>query len=192
MSLAVLASHEFLKARLKPGGCALDATAGRGRDTEFLAIQLGAGGRVHACDIQPEALEATKRRWEALPDPKATLQVHLCGHEVIGARLAQAGGPPLNAVIFNLGYLPGGDHSLVTQPETTVAALDQILPQLAPAAVIAIVVYPRHPGGREETDRVLAWAGALPPREYDSQRVQPLNLGPDRPELITVERHPLP
>lgn len=190
MSFAVLASHEFLKARLKPGGCALDATAGRGRDTEFLAIHLGAGGLVHACDIQPEAMEATRRRWESLPHPKADLHCHLCGHEAITDRLARTHRPALDAIIFNLGYLPGSDHSLVTQPETTLIALNQLLPQLTPAGVIAIVLYPRHPGGREEATQVLAWARSLPASQYHSRHLLSLNLGPDRPEFIAVERHP--
>ena len=190
MSLAVLASHEFLQAHLKPGGCALDATAGRGHDTEFLARHLGAGGMVHACDIQAEALEATRMRWERLAGPKAALQLHACSHEAMADRLAQAGGPALNGVIFNLGYLPGGDHTVTTRPDTTLAALQSLLPQLAPSAVIAVVVYPRHPGGREEADRIRAWAEALPVWEFRCRRVHALNFGPERPELVAVEYHP--
>ena len=29
--------------------------------------------------------------------------------------------------IFNLGYLPGGDKSIVTKPETTISAIEQLL-----------------------------------------------------------------
>ena len=39
-------------------GAAVDATAGNGLDTSFLARQAGPGGRVYAFDIQEEALRA--------------------------------------------------------------------------------------------------------------------------------------
>lgn len=47
------------------GGAALlavDATAGNGHDTLFLAQLLGQGGQVAAFDIQPQALEKTAER----------------------------------------------------------------------------------------------------------------------------------
>ena len=61
---AVCAAHE------KGGGCApvfpllVDATAGNGYDTAFLARLAGDGGRVVAFDVQRAALDAVRTRLE--------------------------------------------------------------------------------------------------------------------------------
>jgi ubiquinone/menaquinone biosynthesis C-methylase UbiE len=101
MTPAVTAAHEFLRQRVAVGGCALDATAGQGHDTAFLARLLGEAGAVHACDIQPSALDATRRRWETLAVPKASLHLHLCGHEKVRTVLETAGVTRLNALTFS-------------------------------------------------------------------------------------------
>ena len=51
--------HDLVRPRLKLGDAALDATAGNGHDTLFLAQCVGPTGRVFAWDIQPLALERT-------------------------------------------------------------------------------------------------------------------------------------
>lgn len=187
MTPAVTAAHEFLRRRVAPGGCALDATAGQGHDTAFLACLLGTAGVVHACDIQPPALDATRRRWEALDVPKATLHLHACRHENVRTALTAAGVARLNALMFNLGYLPGGDHRLTTRTSTTLAALQSLLPLLAPRGVLTIVAYPRHPGGQEELDAVKTWAAQLSPATHEAHHFQPINLGPRRAQLIAIE-----
>ena len=50
---------------LPAGGFAIDATAGRGGDTVFLARTVGETGRVLAFDIQEEAVESTRARLKA-------------------------------------------------------------------------------------------------------------------------------
>lgn len=187
MTPAVTAAHEFLRHRVAPGGCALDATAGQGHDTVFLARLLGAAGVVHACDLQPSALAATRRRWEALDAPKATLHLHECRHESVSEQLDAAGTPRLHAVMFNLGYLPGSDHRLTTTTASTMAALQSLLPRLAPRGVLTVVAYPRHPGGQEELEAVRDWAAALSPATHEAHHFQPINLGPRRAQLIAIE-----
>jgi len=190
MSAATTAAHDYLRRRLRPGGVTLDATAGQGHDTAFLARWLGPAGIVHACDIQPPALEATRRRWLALPEPKAALHLHPVGHQSVHTALAALGVTQLNAIMFNLGYLPGGDHPLTTTPATTLAALHHLLPLLAPGGALTLVVYPGHPGGRAELQAVLDWASQLPPEVALARHLRLLNLGPDRAELIALEATP--
>jgi len=45
---------------LRPGDSAIDATAGNGYDTAFLANTVGPHGHVYAFDLQQKALTATK------------------------------------------------------------------------------------------------------------------------------------
>lgn len=51
-------------------------------------------------------------------------------------------------VAFNLGYLPGGDKTVITMAETTALALEAAERIVVPGGLISIVVYVGHPGGR--------------------------------------------
>src|SRR3954454_12453143 len=59
---AVQWSHVILSERLRPGDLVVDATAGNGHDTLFLAERVLPGGRVFAFDVQTEAIDATRVR----------------------------------------------------------------------------------------------------------------------------------
>lgn len=151
-------AHRILAGHLCPGDVAVDATAGNGHDTEFLARAVGAEGRVFAFDIQEEALRRSRKRLE-----KAGLgsRVDLIKGSHAGMKDAL---PPeyhgkVRAVMFNLGYLPFWDRSLVTEPSGTLAALDQARALLSEKGVISLIAYRAHPGGLLETERVEEWMG---------------------------------
>lgn len=149
-------AHEAVAGVLGEGSLALDATMGNGHDTCFLAEQVGASGHVWAFDVQPAALEATSRRLEeaGLAD-RATL---LCeSHASMRDCLGPGREGRMDAVMFNLGYLPGSDHGLVTRAETTLLALDQALALLAPGGCLSVMVYRGHAGGEAEWEAVRTW-----------------------------------
>jgi hypothetical protein len=68
--------------------------------------------------------------------------------------------------MFNLGYLPGGDHSFTTRAATTVAALGRITGLLAPGGLITVVAYPGHPAGDEENAAVADYLARLPQETF--------------------------
>lgn len=150
--------HDFWRAHLPAGGFALDATAGNGHDTVLLCRLVGPRGRVVALDIQQRAVDNTNRR------------LHQAGLDAVGravldshAHLARYAAPgEADAVVFNLGYLPGADHSVFTVPETTLAALDTARALLRPGGILTVCAYAGGRQGTEERDAVLAWAAALP------------------------------
>lgn len=51
-------------------------------------------------------------------------------------------------VAFNLGYLPGGDKTIITESQTTAEAFNVAMEILMPGGLISLVVYVGHPGGR--------------------------------------------
>lgn len=156
---AVTAAHRCVASVLAPGDRAVDATAGNGHDTAFLAGRVGPTGRVLALDVQAPAVAATRTRLEGegLAERVALLQG---GHEHL-ARLAPADWTgTVRGILFNLGYLPGSDKALVTRPATTRRALEAALALLAPGGRLAAVAYPGHPGGAEEAAEVADWAEA--------------------------------
>ncbi|MEM8955756.1 MAG: class I SAM-dependent methyltransferase [Verrucomicrobiota bacterium] len=142
------------------GDMVVDATVGNGYDTVFLAELVGERGKVIGFDVQEEAIVSASRKVRAVrgeaveaADFGANVDLHLIGHE----DMAQVVTGLVRAVMFNLGYLPGGDHGLVTEPGTTVTGLEAALDILAPGGVVTVVVYPGHEGGKAEAEAVASW-----------------------------------
>lgn len=166
-----------------PGDVVIDATCGSGRDTLFLARLVGSAGRVWAFDVQDGALAATA---DLLRDAGCLERVSLvfAGHESIAEHVLT----PVRAAVFNLGFLPGGERTTVTRPETTLAALDQSAALLLPGGIITIAVYTGHPGGAEEGRRVDEWAAGLPSRGFNTWKSCQLNRSESAPYLVLVEK----
>lgn len=176
-------AHDWVRAAVRPGARVVDATAGNGRDTLFLAELVGEGGMVYAFDIQPEAIENTRRAAEAagLLD---RIELHACSH----ARLSEFAPRGLEAAMFNLGYLPGGDKSITTTVEETLPALEAAFAQLEPGGILTVMCYPGHEGGRGECEAVeRAWS-ALPIDEGLVCTLRSLNGADDAPFLMGVQK----
>ena len=136
---------------LRPGDTVVDATAGTGRDAAFLAAAVGSGGTLHAFDIQPEALAATRERvlqrhQQLGVPPPPTLHCHLASHADMAQYVAAASA---RLVVFNLGWLPGAPDrkaAAATQPDSTVAALHAACQVLSTEGLCSVLCYPGHPG----------------------------------------------
>lgn len=148
-------AHQWLRPHLAPGQCVVDATAGNGHDTVFLAEQVAPDGRVVAFDVQSQACEATAQRCESagLLD---CVTIHQTGHETMAAYVEA----PIHAAMFNLGYLPGHDTTRITQPDTTCAALQAACDLMTDGGVITLLAYRGHPGGQAEAQAVSNWIDA--------------------------------
>ena len=138
--------HTLFSEHIAPGDLVIDATAGNGFDTVFLAKAVGPSGKVIAIDIQEKAISATRKRLvKAAMSDRASL--HLGCHANL-KEIADGGAP--SAIIFNLGYLPGGDQSVITRAEETLPALGSAVEILRPGGCLAVICYPGHPGGDAE------------------------------------------
>ena len=175
--------HLFLRDKVKPGDRVVDATCGNGGDTLILAGLVGSRGKVWSFDIENEALTRTK---DMLEDAGSCSQVELVssGHEHLAGFVAE----PVQAVVFNLGYLPGSSKETVTRPETTLTALDQASRLLLPGGVILVVVYTGHPGGQEEGCAVEKWAAGLPSLSFNVWSSRMLNRQMHAPYLLMMEK----
>ncbi|WP_029459955.1 class I SAM-dependent methyltransferase [Solidesulfovibrio alcoholivorans] len=148
---------------LRPGDVTVDATAGNGHDTLFLARRTAPGGVVHCFDVQAEALARTGSLLARAGLADAA-RLHACGHERLREVLPADVCGRVRAVVFNLGFLPGGpggDAAVVTRPETTLAALAAAQAVLAPDGLVAVVCYTGHAGGLEEAAAVATWCAGL-------------------------------
>src|SRR6516225_11622939 len=122
--LTAMASS-WIGAVLFDGALAVDATVGNGYDTLFLAHRVGPNGSVLGFDIQKPALAGAHELLRFTGKAGQVKLVHEC-HSRIGGYLDR----DIDGAMFNLGYLPRGNHALVTRPETTVSALQSILTRL--------------------------------------------------------------
>ncbi|MCM6845576.1 class I SAM-dependent methyltransferase [Lactococcus lactis] len=187
-------AHWMLKDIINTNDVVVDATMGNGYDTQFLA-ELGAN--IYAFDVQEEALNATEKRLDdagiknqifeknlsnLLTEPSVNLV--LSGHEKLSEYVKE----PIKAAIFNLGYLPKTDKSVVTKADTTLTALDALTNQLVVGGRIAIMIYYGHEGGMEEKDAVIKWTSSLPQKDWEVTSYAPLNQIHTPPILVLIEK----
>ncbi|WP_085523050.1 class I SAM-dependent methyltransferase [Tuberibacillus sp. Marseille-P3662] len=185
-------AHMLLQQVISKGDTVVDATAGNGHDTEFLAKRVGETGQVLAFDIQQAAIHSTKGRLETSDlDHRVTLIND--SHERIDDYINE----PVQAAIFNLGYLPGGNTNIVTHPNATWTALTKLGEQLVTGGIIAVVVYPGHDQGYDESSYLLQQINALPKLKWRILKYEVIN--PNQPPyLLALEKlkhkgdHPTP
>lgn len=183
LSYAAKIAHRFALPFLREGAVAVDATVGNGHDTLFLAKEVGNSGRVYGFDIQSEALQTTQHK---LQEAECSQQVTLiqAGHEHMADYINQS----VDVVMFNLGYLPGGDHSKITGAETTVRAITAGLKILRPGGLMSLVVYTGHPGAAEEMAAVEGLVAGLNSRDFCVVRSEFVNRLKNPPYLLLVEK----
>ena len=117
-------SHEFLKPVLHKQAICVDATLGQGKDTDFFLSQNV--HKVYGFEIQRDVFESTKER---LDDQRTCF--YNVGHEHMEEYIHEE----VDAIIFNFGYFPQGDHDITKL--------------LKVKGRMALVMYP-HESGQEE------------------------------------------
>ncbi len=180
-------SKRLLAQVLAPGDLAVDATAGNGQDALFLARLVGPEGVVHCFDIQEAALARTRALLDGagLAGPA---RLYAVGHERMAEVLPEAHLGRIRAVAFNLGYRPGGDETVVTRPETTLAALEAARTVLAPDGVVSVVCYAGHPGGAAEAAAVASWCAGLDFAAWRAASYELVNKPGPAIRLFFIER----
>jgi SAM-dependent methyltransferase len=179
----VALSHLFMRSFLQKGDRAVDATCGNGGDTLLMAGLVGDSGRVWAFDIQQAAIDRTASR---LADSGTAGRVELicAGHETLTTHVPTG----ISLVLFNLGYLPGGDRATITRPECTVPALKMALERLKSGGVLAVTIYPGHDGGELERVAIDDWSARLDARSFHVWRMGQANTAPDAPYFMLIQK----
>jgi len=176
-------AQQLIKDTVEEGDTVVDATAGNGHDSLFLAQLVGDEGQVYAFDVQKSAVNATLHRLLDNGIEHRALVLHR-GHEEVANYVHK----PVAAAIFNLGYLPGSNHDIVTQPNTTIQAIEDLLKLLKIGGIIVLVIYHGHPGGKEERDAVIEYVSQLPQKNVHVLKYEFLNQQNDPPFVIALEK----
>ena len=154
--------HHFIREHVKEGECCIDATAGNGNDTLVLCELVGETGKVIAFDIQEEAVANTKKRL-AEHGMTERAQVLLESHVNMN-RYAQE--ESVSCVMFNFGYLPGGNHELATRKESSILAIQEGLRLLKKGGMMSLCIYSGGDSGFEERDAILSEIKRLDGKKY--------------------------
>ncbi|GEN57667.1 putative rRNA methylase YtqB [Halolactibacillus alkaliphilus] len=181
-------SHQLLKETIHPGDIVVDATMGNGHDTLLLSQLVGETGTVYAFDIQKQALKETEQRLFAHNQPQR--QLILDSHANILNHLSPEHHHQITAAIFNLGYLPGSDKSIITTPDSTIEAVTHLITHLKIGGLIILVVYHGHPGGDEERDQLISSLASLDQKEFDVLRYGFINQKNHPPFILAIKKKP--
>ncbi|WP_053957310.1 class I SAM-dependent methyltransferase [Inediibacterium massiliense] len=173
-------AQEILKDIIHKGDVVVDATMGNGHDTLFLANMVGEDGRVFSFDIQDLAIENTKRLLQENKIENVCLIQD--GHENMDQYIKEE----VCAIIFNLGYLPKGDHEIVTKAHTTISALQKSLTLLKKEGLTIMVIYPGHEEGEVEKERILKFTKNLDSTTYHVFEISYTNQNKKPPMILGI------
>lgn len=179
MILAEIAKS-FFKNKVPENGIAVDFTMGNGYDTVFLS-ELVPDGLVFSFDIQEDAIKSTQKKLEE--NRITNVMLIRDSHDQAKGYITS----PINAGMFNLGYLPGGDKNIHTMTESTLSAVKDALEMLAAGGVLTISVYPGHDEGTREGEALVEMLSLIDRHQYSILQCKMLN-SPASPFIIAIER----
>lgn len=186
ISLAETA-HQIVRQHLQAGSVAIDATLGNGHDTVFLAEIVGGQGGVFGFDVQQQALASTRNRLLQSGLLQRVKMIHASHADMLQHIPLPLHGH-IQAIMFNLGYLPGADKGLITQVDSTLTAVDAACRMLAKDGVLTIMAYPGHDGGDEESRRLEAWRLKLAQTDFHAEVVFSRHPKATAPRLFVIRK----
>ncbi|MGE7762664.1 class I SAM-dependent methyltransferase [Peribacillus sp. NPDC097895] len=177
----------LLEKAVQPGDITVDGTMGNGFDTAFLAGLTGKNGHVYSFDIQKEAIQVTGAKLKDENSHEHCTLIH-DGHEQMSKYIKKEHFGKITGAIFNLGYLPGGDKSIITQANTTISAIEQLFEMLAPEGIIILVIYHGHPGGSAERDALMDYVQDFPQQKAHILKYGFINQANNPPFIVAIEK----
>ena len=167
----LLSLHKyFLEPYVKEGASCVDFTMGNGHDTLFLSRTVGPAGKVYAFDVQPQALESTRKLLKEENAPENYTLI-LDSHANAGKYISEG----FNAGVFNLGWLPGSDKTVTTKTDSTLEAVGCAMKLMA------------HDEGRREGNALESMFEGVSRFEYCIGKFVIVN-SPSSPFFYTIER----
>lgn len=154
---------------------AVDATLGNGYDTDFLSQKFT---KVYSFDIQKHAIENYNI------SKKDNITLINDSHE----NLIKYINCKVDCIMYNLGFLPGGDKNITTMTDSTVNSLRTSLDLLSPGGIISVAIYTGHGEGRREKEAVLNLLQLLPKSEYGVLLHSFINRSSNAPLLAIIEK----
>ena len=159
---AVKFIHQIISNYIRPGDICIDATCGRGNDTLFLCQLVGEKGKVLAFDIQKEAIDSTR---ELITDHgySEVVQTIFDSHINIDCYTKENS---VFCIMFNFGWLPGGNHLISTRSDTSITAIEKGLNLLSPGGIMSLCLYSGKDSGFDEKNDIIAYLKTIDYHKY--------------------------
>lgn len=174
-------SHIFIQSLTDGIGIYIDATAGNGNDTLFIAKMLKEDGFLYSFDISDKAIFNTQKLLCDNNINSDNIKIIHDSHENIDKYIVDK---KIKAVMFNLGYLPGSDKNTATKAKSTICALENILNMIADKGVVTICSYVGHDGGEEDRE-VRSYLLSLDKKTYEISKTEMIKRE-DAPVLYLI------
>lgn len=179
-------SHHLLKKSVNKGDIAIDATCGNGNDTLILSDIVGENGQVLAFDIQEKAIQSSKQL--IMDNNRDNVHFIHDSHANIEKYIKIENKEKIGGAIFNLGYLPRSDKTIITRGESTIVAINSILKYLKKDGIVVAVVYHGHEGGKTEKEMVLKHVINLDQKVYNVLKYGFINQKNNPPFIIAIQK----
>lgn len=184
---AVQFQHLIWDRSMENAKVVVDATCGNGHDLLYLAKRAQKGCHLYGIDIQMKAIKSSKDLLQSNDiAPEVSLTFIHDSHDLALAH--QLKDKVIDLMIFNLGYLPGSNHEIITKPHHTIDAIKEGLNKLSKSGVITIVAYPGTPEGMKEMKSLTSYLSDLEQKLYNVCHWQPLNQVNNPPELFILQK----
>lgn len=168
-------SHHIINNFLENKNIAIDGTLGNGYDTDFLADKFN---KVYAFDVQNVACENYKNK------KKENVNVINDSHHKFKEYINEN----VDCIMYNLGFLPGGDKNVTTMHETSLQSIKDGLEILNSGGLMTICIYRGHNEGKKEESCILDYVINLPKNKYGVMEHSFLNRSEVAPRLVVIEK----
>lgn len=170
-------SHYIIDNFLENKDIAIDCTLGNGYDTDFLKEKFN---KVYSFDIQKCAVDCYK---EINGISNKVILIN-DSHEFIDNYIKEQ----VDCIIYNLGFLPGGNKEITTMKDSTLKSLYSAIKLLKNGGMMAIACYVGHKEGMIEYNSILDFASNLSKNEFGVLSHQFVNRQNNPPILLIIEK----
>ncbi len=177
-------AEEYIRIAVGISCHVVDATMGNGKDTLMLCELVGESGSVVAFDVQPQAVANTQVRIDEA-GYSARCRLICDGHQNVIKYINY----PLDAAVFNLGWLPGANREITTMVKTTLKAVSALMQLIKKGGIITICAYPGHEEGTNELNALKSFLEALDSKQWSVLHKAYINQPNCPPQLFVLQRN---
>lgn len=168
-------SHYIIEKFVINKNIAIDGTLGNGYDTDFLASLFS---KVYSFDIQEVACDNYIDK--NIENVKVINDSHHLFKNYINEKV--------DCIMYNLGFLPGGNKEITTLHETSLASIKEGLDILNNGGIMTICIYRGHNEGKAEESCILEYLKNLPKNQFGVMVQSYLNRQDISPLLVVIEK----
>lgn len=168
-------SHHIIDSYIHNKNIAIDATLGNGYDSDFLSAKFN---KVISFDIQEKPCEYYKSK------KNSNVEVINDSHD----RFDKYVNSNVDCIVYNLGFLPGGDKNITTTYSSTLKSIEIGLEILNNEGLMLITSYRGHEEGNKEYSMLNEYLLSLPKNKYAVMKHEIINRTNKSPLLFVVEK----